>query len=346
MRDWASPLTCAVMTCASLIAMPVASAVAGDLNLQPGIFSDPEYNPSITMGASVSHVSGSAHEYVFSNDGANTVSRLDWQIRDAKMLNASLGVRLTPWVSFELSGGTRISGESEMDDYDWLVKGRDWSHWSHSPQTELKDANRVDVSGNLSLFRHPNFTLDAVGGVRWNQWTFQAEGGHYIYTSDTKDPAKFRDLEGDFPDGVAGIQYKQNLITPYLGLQLNVMFERFDLQASVSASPFTAANNYDQHFMRYLQFHDIFHNASYVDYKFGGAWHYSDRVSITGSWEREAYGLAKGSTTISQIGYDGDLDAALVNGSGGALLAKYPGKSSGYENTTDRISLGLTYKLD
>ena len=343
MRDWASPLTCAVMTCAALIALP-AAAMAGELNLQPGIFSDPEYNPSITMGASVSRVTGKATEYVFANDGAYTLSRLDWQIKDVKMLNASLGVRLTPWVAFQLTGGTILSGESEMDDYDWLAKGKDWTHWSNSPQTSVTDANRIDVSGNLSLFRHPNFSLDAIGGVRWNQWTFKAYGGQYIYTSDPTDPTKFRDLTGDFGD-VPGIEYKQNLITPYLGLQLNLMFERFDLMASVAASPFSSANNYDQHLMRGLQFHDSFHNGNYVDYKVGGAWRYSDKLSITGNWERENYSLTKGSTTVSSIGYNANLDPALVNGSGGKLIAKEPGKSGGYDNATDRFSLGLVYSL-
>ncbi len=344
MRDWASPLTCAVMTCASLIAMPV-TAVAGDLQLQPGIFSDPEYNPQVTMGASVSHVSGAAHEYVYSKDGAYTVSRLDWQIKDVKMLNASIGVRLTPWVSFEISGGTKLDGQSEMDDYDWLVKGSDWSHWSNSPQTVINDANRVDVSGNLSLFRHPNFSLDAIGGVRWNQWTFESYGGKYNYTSDPSDPSTFRDSFGDLPSDQPGISYKQNLVTPYLGLQLNLMFERFDLSASVAASPFVSADNYDQHFLRGLQFHDSFHNGNYVDYKFGGAWRYSDKLSITGSWERETYSLTKGSTTVNAIAYDANGDPALVNGSGGPLIQKEPGKSAGFDNTTDRFSVGLVYSL-
>ncbi len=344
MRDWASPLTCAVMTCASLIAMP-ANAQADDLHMQPGIFSDPEFNPTVTMGASISRVTGNAHEYVFSNDGAYTVSRLDWQIKDVEMLNASIGVRLTPWVSFQLSGGTKLAGESEMDDYDWLVKGKDWSHWSHSPQTTVLDANRVDVSGNLSLFRHPNFSLDAIGGIRWNQWTFQAYGGHYIYTSDVTDPTKFRDTVADLPGDQPGIMYKQNLITPYLGMQLNLMFDRFDMSASVAASPFSSASNFDDHFLRGLEFHDTSHNGNYVDYKVGGAWRYSDKLSITGDWERESYMLNKGSTTVSAIAYNANLDPALINGSGGKTLAKEPGKSGGSENSTDRFSVGVVYSL-
>ncbi len=344
MRDWASPVTCAVMTCATLIALP-AAAMADDLHMQPGIFSDPEFNPTITMGASVSHVTGNAHEYVYAKDGAYTLSRLDWQIKDVAMLNASLGIRLTPWVSFQLSGGTKLTGDSEMDDYDWLATGKDWTHWSHSPQTTVEDANRFDVSGNLSLFRHPHFTLDAVGGLRWNQWTFQATGGHYIYTSDPTDPTKFRDTVGEFTSGEAGIKYKQNLITPYLGLQLNVMFERFALDASVTASPFVSANNYDQHFLRGLEFHDQFHNGNYVDYKFGGSWQYSDKLSFTGNWERESYLLTKGSTTVNAIAYDTNLDPALVNGSGGPLIQKEPGKSGGFENSTDRFTIGAVYSL-
>jgi plasminogen activator len=339
MRDWASPLTCAVMTCATLLAMP-AAATARDLHLQPGIFSDPEFNPTVTMGASVSHVNGAAHEYVFANDGQYTVSRLDWQIKDVNMLNASIGVRLTPWVSFKLEGGTKASGESEVDDYDWVYKGRDWSHWSNSPQTVITDANRIDVSGNLSLFRHPNFSLDAIGGVRWNQWGFEAYGGNYIYSSDPNNPATFRDTTGSFTNTQPGLSYKQNLITPYLGMQLNVMFERFALDASVAASPFSSAHDYDQHYLRGVLFQGSFHNGNYVDYKLGGSWKYSDKLTLTGNWEREQFSLTKGSTTANGINLAGVNGTGAIGGG-----AVWPGKSGGYDNATDRFSLGAVYSL-
>jgi plasminogen activator len=346
MRDWASPLTCAVMTCAALIALP-ASAEAADLHMQPGIFSDPEYNPTITMGASVSHVTGSAHEYVFVNDGAYTLSRLDWQIKDVNTVNAEIGVRLTPWVAFKLAGSTILGdGQSEMDDYDWLLKGRDWTHWSNSPHTIVTDANRADVSGNLTLFRHPNFSLDAIGGVRWNQWGFEAYGGHYNYTDTTK-PGAFRDLMGELPNDQPGIKYKQNLVTPYLGMQLNVMFDRFAFEAAVLASPFSTAQNYDEHFLRRILIHGGFHNGNYVDYKFGGSWRYSDKLSIVGGWERESYSLSKGSSNQSAIAYDTkkNLDPVVVNGGGGPQILPEPGKSSGFDNTTDRFNVGLVYSL-
>ncbi len=334
MRDWASPVTCALLTCASLMAMP-SPAVADDLHLQPGIFSDPEFDPTVTVGTSASHVSGVAHEYVFANNGAYKLSQLDWQINDVLMLNAQVAVRLTPWLSFQLSGGTKMAGSSHLDDYDWLVKGKDWSEWSDHPDTSVTDVNRIDVSGNLSLFRHPNFSLDAIGGVRWNQWGFHAYGGHYIYTDATNG---YRGNIGDFASGTPGIDYKQNLITPYLGLQLNVMFERFSLDASVLGSPFATAHNYDQHELRGLLFQDSFHNGNYLDYKLGGAWAYSEKVSITANWERETYSLTKGSTTISSIGTG-------VNGTGGKGLFLEPGPSAGFDNSTDRYSVGLTYSL-
>jgi len=344
MRDWVSPLTCALMTCASLLAMPGA-AVAEDLQLQPGIFSDPEFNPTVSTGASISRVSGAAHEYVFSNNGAYTTSRLDWQINDVTMLNASVGIRLTPWVAFQLSGGTKLTGESKLDDYDWVFKGMDWSHWSDSPQTTITEANRVDVSGNLSLFRHPNFTLDAIGGVRWNQWGFEAYGGHYIYSSSLTDPTKFRDTVGDLPGSEPGIRYKQNLITPYLGLQLNLMFDRFAFDASVAASPFSSAHDYDEHFLRGLLFQGSFHNGNYVDYKLGGSWQYSDKLSFAGNWEREQYSLDKGSTTINAIAVSKAGDPVFVNGTGGTGLGVTAGKSAGFDNFTDRFSLGVVYSL-
>ena len=343
MRDWVNPVTCALATCAAILSAP-APAFAGDMQLQPGIFSDPEFEPTVTLGASVSRVSGQANEYVYKNDGNYKLSELNWKIENVVMLNAEVAVRLTPWLGFKLAGGTKLAGDSEMDDYDWIEPATtDWSHWSHHPDTTVIEANRADASANLSLFRHPNFSLDAIGGVRWNAWGFSAYGGHYIYTTETDG---FRGSEGDFDSGSAGITYKQSLITPYLGLQVNLLFERFYLDASVSGSPFSFAFNRDEHHMRIVEidkekyellFRDSMHNGSYVDYKIGGGWKYSDRVSITASWEREVFAHTMGSSTIYA------QKPGTTNTIG---LQSVPGKSAGYDNATDRVSLGLTYALD
>ena len=333
MRDWANPFSCALLACASLLAMP-ATALAEDLHLQPGIFSDPSFDPTVSVGTSISHASGTAHEFVYTNAGSYKLSELDWQIKDVLMLNASLGIRLTPWVAFQLSGGTKLSGNSQLDDYDWLQKGKDWSHWSDHPDTNVTDANRIDASGNLTLFRHPNFNLDAVAGLRWNEWAFSAKAGHYIYSSKTG----FRDQIGDFASGLVVGSYKQNLITPYLGLAFSANYDRFSFDASVLGSAWSYANTYDQHYVRGLLFHDTTHNANYYDYKFGFDYQYSERVNINVGWEREVYQLVKGGETISTLG-------SGVNGSGGKTGAWVLGQGTGNDNSTDRYSVGLTYSL-
>ena len=340
MRDWVSPFACALMACAAIVSHPAIS-VAGELHLQPGIFSDPGFEPKLTFGTSVSHVSGAAHEFVYTNGGTYKLSELDWQINDVMMLNAAVGVRLTPWLAFTVDGGTKLSGSSHMDDYDWLKPGRDWDHWSQSPDTAVKSAVRLDAAANLSLYRHPHFSVDAIGGLRWNMWEFQANGGNYIYSSSTG----FRDQVGSFPAGQAGITYKQSLLTPYVGLALNANLGRLTLDATVLGSAWSFAHDYDQHHLRQDistsggLFQDMMRNQDYLDLKFGGSYRFDDRIVFNANWERETYRLTKGSTTISSIG-------SGVNGTGGTQLGSIAEPAAGLDNQTERYTVGLTYSLN
>lgn len=336
MRDWVSTLPRALLACACLTAMP-AAAQAGDLHFQPGLFADPQFDPKVTVGTSVSHVNGIAHEFVYSNGGNYKVSELDWQIKDTLMLNAEVGIRFSPWMSVKIEGGTKLTGSSDLVDSDWIYHGPDVrDHWSHHEDTTVKSANRVDVSGNLSLYRHPNFTLDAIGGFRWNEWEFQANGGTYIYSTD-KD--HLNDQVGEFKAGEPAISYKQNLLTPYLGLGLNANFGRFGFDASFTGSPFSFAHDFDRHFARGLLFEEETHNQTYLDYKFGGTYQFSDSVTLKANWERETYSLVKGQTSISTIGPG-------LNGIGGVFLGSYGGPAGGLDNETQRYSVGLTYNLN
>ena len=342
MRDWVSTPARAALACLSLIALP-AAAKAGDLHLQPGIFSDPEFNPTYSFGASISNVNGSAHEYVFQNSGATKLSELDWQINNVTMLSATLGLRFTPWLGFDLSAGTKVNAsKSYLQDTDWIWHGPDtWDLQSESPDTLVKGANRVDALATLALYRHPNFTVNALAGVRWNEWEFEATGGTFIYSSDAN---HLRDKTLSLPDNTPAITYKQDLLTPYLGLGVDANFGRFGLNASATGSDWVFANTYDQHHLRTDisktggLFNDTMHDGKYYDIKFGGTYTYSDRVSFNASWEREDYLLVKGQTNIYAVGVG-------VNGTGGAGGVNFPGPSGGIDNSTDRYSLGVTYKM-
>ena len=340
MRDWLGAPARAALALALLMAFPVA-AQAGGLHLQPGLFSDPQFNPTITFGADISHISGAAHEYVYQNAGTYKLSELDWQINNVTMLNANIGFRPSPCLAFDLSAGTKLTGSSHMDDYDWVWFGPDnWDHWSDSPDTSIKTANRVDFTTTLSLYRHPAFTVDALAGLRWSDWEFEASGGTFIYSSD---PSNFRDQTGTIPGG-PGITYKQELFAPYLGLGLNANVGKLGINASLVGSDWVTANGYDQHHLRFDisptggLFHDSMHNGAFYDIKLGGSYKYSEQISFKIGWEREDYLLVKGSEAISAIGTG-------VNGSGGGPAFVFQGPASGLDNLTDRYTAGTTYKM-
>ena len=340
MRDWVSAPACALLASVLLLAIATPT-VAGELRFQSGIFSDPEFEPTINLGTSLSQANGSAHEFVYHNAGTYEASELDWQINNVTMLNADLNVRLTPWLAFQLEGSTLLRGSSHLDDYDWVWHGPNtWDLWSDSPDSTVKSANRADFSAELSLYRHRYFTIDALAGLRWTQWEFQATGGTYVYTSDAK---HFRDQTGAFPDIVA-ITYTQDMLTPYLGLGLNANIGRFGLNASATGSEWVFASTYDQHHLRTDiskaggLFNDSMHNGTYYDVKVGGTYKYSEYVDLTAGWEREDFLLTKGHDTVYAIGTG-------VNGTGGAVTGTFGGPSGGMDNNTDRYTIGVTYKL-
>lgn len=326
-----------VACAAALFAAASSAAFAADVSLKDDVVYDEQFQPQIDLGLSIGQMHGVAHEFVFDPANGRKVSELIWNMEGISLLRGTVGGQVSPWWRFDVMGATSIAvGEGEMDDYDWLdPNNSDWTDWSHHTTNDVEHAHQLDASSSLSLFRHPNFSFDLKGGVRWDQTVFQAWGGHYIYSTDPTDPAGFRDDEGNFDSTKPGITYKQNFFTPYLGLGLNVYLGPVQVNASASGSWWVSANSEDQHHFRYLMFRDESNEGTMKNFNVNASYAISENLSVTGGYEFLSYYAPSASTSMS-----------AVDGSAEALIARFPDGSAGMDSESHSFSVGLKYKLD
>lgn len=327
----------AVVCAAALCAATASPAFAADMSLKDDVIYDEHFIPRIDASLSLGHLHGTAHELVLDARTGRKVSELIWEMDGVTLLRGTVGGQVSPWWRFDVMGATTVNGgDGVMDDYDWLdPNNSDWTHWSHHDTTDVEHAHQLDASSSLSLFRHPNFSFDLKGGVRWDQTVFQAWGGQYIYTSDPADPTTFRDTVGNFDSSKPGITYKQNFFTPYLGVGGNLYFGPLTVNASASGSWWVQANAEDQHHFRYLMFRDEANEGTMKNFAVNASYDITENISITGGYDYISYDAPDAKTSVS-----------AVDGTAEALRGHYPEGSAAFDSETHSITLGVKYRLD
>ncbi len=315
---------------ALLAAAGAASPVAG-ADLGHGSLKDTIVEPyrseskqfSVEMG--LGYLSGDAEEIVYANDGRR-LSHLDWRLDDVVMLNTKLAFRPIDWVTLRASSAFAISGESTMDDYDWLVPGQEWTHWSHHEHTDVKHAHQIELSGEVNVIKYRGLELGMLAGYKWDRYNWDSRGGSYIYSSDTG----FRDLTGAFPAGELGISYTQDLSVPFLGLAAGFTWDRLSVHTSVVGSNRVKASGKDTHHLRDLLFEDNFHHGRYVAVEAEIAYAVTDNLSIVGTYDYQEFSKVEGTALV----YD-QTTAQVSTG--------YGPSASGLSLDTQMYSLALRY---
>lgn len=215
---------------------------------------------SVTIRGGVGILAIESREYVYPSTGAqDLLSLLIWQ-STAPLLSTALEVRLPDNWSIDASASLAISGDSYMEDYDWIAPfvvgtpGMDnWTDRSVHPNTNL------DWYFNGSLHAAYKFELEqgpdiqVHGGFEYTDVQWTANGGDYIYSD-----VGFRDDIGSFGPG-RGITYRQQF--PALMTGANAIFEHgswtFDIGAKAGLT--LGAKATDHHWLRDLRFvEDVF----------------------------------------------------------------------------------------
>jgi len=209
---------------------------------------------------------------------------------------------------FRINGGAWMGlseGSGEMLDYDWVVDGMEWTHYSRS-DVDVTDATFIDVNLAWQFVRAGDFSLDALVGIKNSTFAWENYGGEYIYSVNG-----FRDEVGTFEEGEVGITYEQSFTIPYLGVMAAYHSESVDIGAYLIGSAFGTANDKDHHVMTGVHYEEEFDAVPYVAAGITAVWRFAERFYVSAGVEYEQIPETSGVMYID--GGDGEEDGAGIS---------------------------------
>lgn len=246
-------------------------------------------------------LSGEANEYVYwPEENNHQASRLIWQLDSIYMLSGGLSMKPCKWMIFNGDLSVKMNkGSGTMDDYDWLVPGWDWTHWSHHEDLEVTKGTILDINVEMPFRATPALSFSALLGYQYDNWEWEARGGSYIYSY-----YDFRDTEGDFEDGELAITYEQTFHAPYLGLGMDINFGRGQFNARVIGSPVVTAEALDHHHMRDLVTTDEFTGETMMAVDAGLSYGVTANLALSVNYNYTKYERMQGD---SEWDYSGEV---------------------------------------
>lgn len=235
---------------------------------------------------------GTANEYVYNGD--HTLSRLIWEIDNIFMAGGGFSLDNNGLISLHADLWLKVmDGSGVMDDYDWLVEGLPWTHWSHHSDTAVTKGTVFDICLEFSpeYFQYNYFSLSGFAGYRFSYFKWEARGGSYIY-SDTG----FRDLSGDFDDGELGISYRQTFNLPYLGFGIDWRIGAFFIESKLAGSLFVFGKAVDNHHLRDMVTYAYFNRGQMFSSDFSAGYYLTQHSAFKASFSYSVYGKLRGDT--------------------------------------------------
>ena len=244
------------------------------------------------------HMTGQGNEYVINGD--HKLSQLIWDIDSLYLVGGGLEWELNSTYTLTADLWLKAAdGEAMMNDYDWMLEGYDWTHWSHHENTTVTKANIIDIymSYTPQRFRNSSFKLNSLFGYRRTNFEWEATGGSYIYSDEF-----FRDTEGNFPDEVLGITYEQIFNTPYAGFEIKLPLGRFIFESKLTGSFAVFGKAVDHHHLRDLVTTAYFYWGNMIFAEAGAGFNFSERFTLKGSYSYNRYGSLRGNSEYNQSG--------------------------------------------
>lgn len=275
------------------------------------------YGP-VSLEASIGIMQGEANEYVYRPDGS-TVSQLVWAFDDNVVFNGGIAVRPLDWLTVGLRGRIKLSGGSTMDDYDWYRPSEPeyancpagFCH-SHHPDTSLVSYLSVDGYLAATFYSNSFIAFKALAGYKRDTQSWKAFDG----------PANYY----NYVPGRLAISYKQVWEAPYLGLQFDSAWRRWTFDARVIGSWWVQGQDRDNHHMRTLLFTESFGQSDMIGANARLGYRLNEHWKLTGEYDLQQWGLAKGPTTI--LNYSTDTTTYIG------------GKPAGAQSISQTVSVG------
>ncbi len=239
---------------------------------------------------------GELNEYVYVPEIPKKyrLSGLVWDVDSLLMGRVGGSMQYKEWLTLTVDSWLKLSdGSGYLNDYDWLIVGEDWTHWSKS-DADVTSASIFDVSANIEFFRKYNYILRGIVGFKRDHFEIVANGGKFIYST-----YNFRDTTGKLP-GVPGVTYEQTMTAPYIGLGFSAAFtNNIALSGRAIYSPFAEGEATDHHHLRNLVVKDEVSGGDMFAFDLSVDWAFQHNLVWNVSTGFQQYNNATGDSVYS-----------------------------------------------
>ncbi len=261
-------------------------------------------------------LTGTANEIVYYNSSSDVLlSKLIWKIDKQYMAGVGFSIQ-EEWVAVHVDFWNMVTeGDGTMDDYDWLLFGQEWSHWSHHDDTSVTGAYIFDINCEYIIVQEltsNNIVTGFLLGYKREYYEWQAKGGFYIYSDNS-----WRDLQGNITPELLCITYSQDLATPYLGFSLRSSFGELELNGQIIASSLVSIKAKDTHHLRSLNTIASLSNGEMYSFIINLSYSITDSFTLGVGYSQTKYSTVRGNSTYNWYG-DG-VTATYVNVEGADL---------------------------
>lgn len=205
---------------------------------------------------------------IYLNDAEErtSLSRLDWEIKNAKIFGADLSIDAFKYINLNFSYAQSIPGYNiVMDDYDWMNPFT--TAWLEDDPTEITNHShhensylnlysklKIGIGANLRL--PGRITIIPNAGITGEYFLMTGIGGWYEYKS-------YNFEHKEFPDDAKVISYEQRLEAFLLGLTVkSETIPHTFIQLDFNVAPTTTnIEALDTHIVRSTLFNDKLYNA-------------------------------------------------------------------------------------
>lgn len=254
-------------------------------------------SPDFVFVGGVGYTWLKGNELVYDGAG-NRISHLIWET-DAPVIN--LGAKGEFGNDWTVSGNVEFgfSGNSHMEDYDWLAGDYAFDNWTHQsihPDTELDRYINLDIALGKNFDLNETTTFNLHGGFKYTDVKWTAYGGSFIYSV-----GGFRDTVGNFPAGEKGITFEQRYPGVFIGGEAKTVHGAWTFTGLARAGVTIGATDTDHHWMRDLRFEEKYGAIPFVSLGAEAAYQITESTQITLGVDFERFFRKKGETKMYDI---------------------------------------------
>ncbi len=310
MLNMKSYLTVAVFGALAASAMPAAAA-------DQIVYSEPDRGIVIVGGIGYSWLKG--NELVYDGAG-NRISHLIWDTQAPVFTLGAKGRLHGAW-TVSANAAIGFSGNSHMEDYDWLAGNYEFNNWTHRsvhPGTELDRYLDLDIAVGYDVLVTDTAKVNLHGGFKYTNVKWTSIGGSFVYSTG----GGFRNQTGTFPD-IPGITYEQRFPGLFLGASAEADYGNWTVSGVVRGGVTIGATAIDHHWLRNaagLRFDEEYRAVPFVSLGAKADYKVTDTASIFLGADYDHYFRTKGDVRITDLA-TGAQSTVSVDGGGADFSA-------------------------